>query len=416
MSALPYTGEEPRVFVSYPREDLALVQEELDRFDGLGIRIDFATDEEPIEPARLREAAFYLVLVSDSTEDDPHLRKEISSALQEGKDGLCVHVFDVPLDGPIKLLLKSLPQVSRPSRDDPDHERKSQAYVRRIVQALPDEVKSKPIELPGDERPTAPPPSRPNADLGDGVAAMGNAKLGGIALVAVVVILGILGLILSSDDTDEVPTPTPTVTDEEDTPRKTRKRPRYRASATPLPLSGAAGAANALANALPVAEKALEAGKPADAIQALQVLDAPELPANARGRTKGHLLRARALRRTDQDAQACVEFDAVVQAEPNKVQYRSERSEARMAVSDSEGALEDLSKILELSPKDDFAWSARGDYYLELKRYDEAIADYSQAIQLQPRSKSAYLKRAHAKEQAGDAKGASEDREKALGR
>ncbi len=87
-----------------------------------------------------------------------------------------------------------------------------------------------------------------------------------------------------------------------------------------------------------------------------------------------------------------------------------------MAVKDSEGALEDLSKILELSPKNDFAWSARGDYYLELRRYKEAIADYSQAINLQPGSKSAYLKRAHAKEQAGDTKGAGEDRERALGR
>ena len=416
MSAVAYAGEEPRVFVSYPREDLALVQEELDRLHDLGVRIDFATDEEPIELRRLQEAAFYLVLVSDSTEDDPHLRKEISSALQEGKDGLCVHVFDVPLDGPIKLLLKSLPQVSRPSPDDPEHERKSQAYLRRIVQALPDEVKSRPIELPGDERPAAPPPSRPNTDLGDGVAALGNAKLGGIALAAVVVILVILGLILSSNDPPEVPTPTPTVSDEEDTPRKRSSRPRYRPSSTPLPLSGAAGAANALANALPLAEKALEADKPAEAIEALRVLDAPELPDNARGRTKGHLLRARALRKSNQDKKACAEFDAVIRAEPSKVEYRTERSEARMAVKDSEGALEDLSKILELSPKNDFAWSARGDYYLELRRYKEAIADYSQAINLQPGSKSAYLKRAHAKEQAGDTKGAGEDRERALGR
>jgi tetratricopeptide (TPR) repeat protein len=416
MSAVPYTGDEPRVFVSYPREDLSLVQEELDRLDDLGVRLDFATDEEPVDVSRLQEAAFYLLLVSDSTEDDPHLRKEISSALQEGKDGLCIHVFDVPLDGPIKLLLKSLPQVSRPPKDDPDYQRKAEAYLRRLVQALPDEVKSKPIELPGDDRPAAPPPSRSNPNLGEGVAALGNAKLGGIALVAVVVILGLLSLILSSDDKPPLETPTPTQTEEEDTPRKTRKRPRYRASTTPLPLSGAAGAANALADAIPVAETALEADKPAEALEALKVLDAPELSKNARGRTEAHLLRARALRKTGKDKEACAELGIVIAAQPKRPEHLSERAEAYMALGDSKAALADLSKILELTPKDDFAWSARGDYYLELKRYEEAIADFSQAIELQPRSKGAYLKRAFAKEQSGDAEGASEDREKALGR
>lgn len=416
MSAVPYSGEEPRVFVSYPREDLSLVQEELDRLHDLGVRLDFATDEGPIELSRLQEAAFYLLLISDSTEDDPHLRKEISSALQEGKDGLCVHVFDVPLDGPIKLLLKSLPQVSRPAKDDPDYPRKAEAYLRRLVQALPDEVKSKPIELPGDDRPAPPPPSRPNTDLGEGVAALGNTKLAAIALVAVVLILGVLSLILSSDDAPDAATPSPTQTEGEDRPRKTRKRPRYRASSTPLPLSGAAGAANALADALPVAEKALEEDKPAEAAKALEVLDAPELPKNARGRTRAHLLRARALRKLGKNKEAISDYDAVVAAEPKRPDHVTERAEAHISLGDSKAALADLTKVLELTPKNDFAWSARGDYYLELKQYTKAIEDYTRAIELQPRSKSAYLKRAHAKEQSGDAEGASEDREKALGR
>lgn len=415
MTATPYTGDEARVFVSYPREDLSLIQEEFDRLDDLGIRLDFATDEEPIEISRLQEAAFYLVLVSDSTEDDPHLRKEISSALQEGKDGLCIHVFDVPLDGPINLLLKSLPQVSRPTKDDPDYERKAKAYVRRIVQALPDEVKSRPIELPGDERPAAPPPSRSRDDLGGTVADLGTAKVVGIAVVAVLVVLGILSLILGSDDPPTNPTPTPTVGEDGETPRSSRRRRRPRPSATPTPLSGAASAANALGAALPIAEKALAEGKAADALTALKVLDAPELSKTARGRAKGHLLRARALRKTGKIKEACAEYDVVVAAKPS-LEALSERSDARVSAGDTKGALEDMAAVLKLSPKDDFAWAARGDYYLELKRYKEAIADYTQAIELQPRSKSTYIKRAHAREKVGDAKGAAEDREKALGR
>lgn len=416
MSALPYEGDEPRVFVSYPREDLSLVQEELDRLHDLGVRIDFATDEEPVELRRLQEAAFYLLLVSDSTEDDPHLRKEISSALQEGKDGLCVHVFDVPLDGPIKLLLKSLPQVSRPSKDDPAYERKAEGYLRRIVQALPDEVKSRPIELPGDDRPAPPPPSRPNTDLDAGVAALGNAKLGGIALIAVVALLGILSLILSSDDPPEVPSPTPSVAEDEAAPRKRRKRPRYRTSATPDAPSGAATAANALAEALPLAEKALEEDKPAEAIKALAVLDAAELPENARGRTKGHLLRARALRKAGKNKEALADYDRVVAAEPKVPEYLSQRADVKISLKDSKGALADLTSVLELTPKNEFAWSARGDYYLELKRYKEAIADFTKALELHPTSQSAYLKRAHAKEKSGDTQGANEDREKAFSR
>ncbi|MBL4850577.1 MAG: tetratricopeptide repeat protein [Planctomycetes bacterium] len=416
MSATPYTGTEPRVFVSYPREDLDLVQEELDRLHDLGIRLDYATDEEPVDPARLQEAAFYIVLVSDSTEDDPHLRKEVSIALQEGKDGLCLYVFDVPLDGPIKLLLKSFPQVKRPPKDDPAHERKSEAYVRRIVQALPEEVKSRPIELPGDDRPAPPPPSRSRDDLAEGVASLGNAKLGMIAVVAVLLVLWILSALLSSGDPDPTLPESPTATASTPGPSRRRGRSRPRVSIPPLKVPPGQAAAAALSDGLKAANEALAAGKPEEAIKALSALEAPALAKNARGRTQAHLLRARALVKTGKHKEACLDFDKVLAERSKDTALLSERFEARSAAGDTEGAIADLGAIIKLSKGDEFAWTARGDYYLDLKRYQEAIADYSEAIKLQPRSKSAYLKRSRAKEFAGDAEGAAADREKSIGR
>ena len=412
MSATPYSGDEAYAFVSFPREDRELVQEELDRLHELGVRIDFPEDDEPVAPARLQGASFYLVLVSDSTDDDAHLRKEVSAAIQEGKDGLCIHVFDVPLDGPIKLLLKSLPQVSRPSKDDPEF--KHQAYLRRIVQALPDEVKSRPIELPGDERPAAPPPPRSRDDLGGGVAGLGNAALGGIAAGVGLLILLIVYIALPSSDSNPSPTPTPEASEPSDGPSNRRRRPLLTES--PLIPTPGAKAASALQSGLSTAKAALEKDAPQEAVDALAALDSPDLAKDASARIEGHLLRARAYDRLGKPDEAAKDYDQVIAQRPADAALRSARAEARKSMGDVDGALEDLGKLLELSPKDDFAWAARGDYLLEQKRYAEAIADYSQAIELQPRSRSAYLKRSRARELSGDAAGAAADKEAAYTR
>lgn len=414
MSATPYSGEEPYVFVSFPREDRELIQEELDRLDDLGVRIDFASDDEPVAPKRLQGASFYMVLVSDSTEDDSHLRKEVSSAIQEGKDGLCVHVFDVPLDGPIKLLLKSLPQVTRPGKDDP--EAKQQAYLRRIVQALPDEVKSRPIELPGDDRPAPAPPPRSRDDLGGGVDGMGNLALGGAAIGGVLLILGLLYLVLPSAKPEGSASPTPSASADEDGGGGYTSQRRPVTSATPSPPTPAELATKALQKGLAEAKAALEKDAPADAVKALAPLDAAELPRDASARAEAHLLRARAQDQLGQPALALKDYDQVVALRPDDAALRGARADARKATGDVEGALEDLGKVLELAPKDDFAWCARGDYLLSQRRYEEAIADYSKAIDLQPQSRSAYLKRSRARELAGDSAGAAADKEAAYTR
>lgn len=56
---------------------------------------------------------------------------------------------------------------------------------------------------------------------------------------------------------------------------------------------------------------------------------------------------------------------------------------------------------------------SRGNVHFELRNYQGAIADYTQAIRLDPTSAQAYSKRASVRVMIGDQKGATEDRQKA---
>ena len=49
-------------------------------------------------------------------------------------------------------------------------------------------------------------------------------------------------------------------------------------------------------------------------------------------------------------------------------------------------ALADFTKAIELDPKDAAAWDYRGVVYYELKQWDKAIADYTKTIELDPKN------------------------------
>ena len=81
------------------------------------------------------------------------------------------------------------------------------------------------------------------------------------------------------------------------------------------------------------------------------------------------------------------------------------------------GAIADYSKAIEINPRYSKAYNNRGNAKRSLKDYDGAIADYSKTIEINPNNGSAYKNRGIAKELIGDLKGACADwrRASALG-
>src|SRR5438105_6394118 len=58
-----------------------------------------------------------------------------------------------------------------------------------------------------------------------------------------------------------------------------------------------------------------------------------------------------------------------------------------------EDAISDYTQALQLDPKYAFAYNNRGFAYYNLKQYDKALADYDQALQLDPKHAFAYNNR-----------------------
>jgi tetratricopeptide (TPR) repeat protein len=98
---------------------------------------------------------------------------------------------------------------------------------------------------------------------------------------------------------------------------------------------------------------------------------------------------------------------AIVVSRP-KIYY--ERGWARAEKGDYEGAIADLTKAIELNPKQARAYAERGWARRQRGDYDGAIADYNRAIELAPRVSSAYYdNRGLARLEKGDCGGAIAD-------
>ena len=78
-----------------------------------------------------------------------------------------------------------------------------------------------------------------------------------------------------------------------------------------------------------------------------------------------------------------------------------------------DGAVEDFTTVIELNPNNADAFHSRGLIRLNQRSYYEAIADFDQAIVLNPKFQLAFLNRMEAKESIGDIGGACEDAKKA---
>ena len=76
-------------------------------------------------------------------------------------------------------------------------------------------------------------------------------------------------------------------------------------------------------------------------------------------------------------------------------------------------AIADFNEAIRLNPQLSLAYQNRGDFYHDIGEYDKAIADYSQIIALQPNNAYAYLRRGNARRALGNTNGAPADFHKA---
>ena len=78
-----------------------------------------------------------------------------------------------------------------------------------------------------------------------------------------------------------------------------------------------------------------------------------------------------------------------------------------------EDAIEDYTKAIEIEPNSVFAYRLRGDSKSKLGDYQGAINDYSKAIEIYPNKAYLYNYRSESKRKLGDNEGADEDDRKA---
>ena len=97
--------------------------------------------------------------------------------------------------------------------------------------------------------------------------------------------------------------------------------------------------------------------------------------------------------------------DANVQ---NAISY-NDRGIAKQRKGDLGGALADYDQAIKLNPKNAFAYNNRGTAKEKKGDLDGALADYNQAIQLDPKYAAAYKDRGNAKRKKGDLQGARAD-------
>jgi tetratricopeptide (TPR) repeat protein len=103
------------------------------------------------------------------------------------------------------------------------------------------------------------------------------------------------------------------------------------------------------------------------------------LSANARGHLVGMLMATKAW----DDART--ELSKAIELEPKQAGFWSVRGRAYVELHQYDKAVADCSKAIELDPKMAGAWNNRGYTYHALHQYDKALADLSKAIELDPK-------------------------------
>jgi len=102
-------------------------------------------------------------------------------------------------------------------------------------------------------------------------------------------------------------------------------------------------------------------------------------------------------------------FNDVVEKYPGVYIAYEQRANAKDALGDKRGALDDYDKAIELNPLNAETFNNRGNTEDDLGNHNQAIEDYNKAIKLNPKYTDAYYNRGIAKYSISDFKGAIED-------
>ena len=79
-----------------------------------------------------------------------------------------------------------------------------------------------------------------------------------------------------------------------------------------------------------------------------------------------------------------------IELNPESVIFYIMRGDIYLSVKNYDEAMNDFNKLIELEPENASAYSTRGRCYLKMKRYDESINDYTKAIELNSKDTSSY--------------------------
>jgi tetratricopeptide (TPR) repeat protein len=94
--------------------------------------------------------------------------------------------------------------------------------------------------------------------------------------------------------------------------------------------------------------------------------------------------------------EALAAYDRAISINPRMLDAYNNRATVKLSAGDSTGALADLTKVIELTSDHPLSFYNRGSMYLEVQKYEEAIKDFTRAIEIFMGLTQSYDKKAHA--------------------
>lgn len=111
--------------------------------------------------------------------------------------------------------------------------------------------------------------------------------------------------------------------------------------------------------------------------------------------------------------EAIQDYDSALQIDSSCARARFGRGSAKFQMGDTEGALNEMDKALKIDPEPAFYYH-RAECFYQLERYDDAVADLTICIELEPNQPATYFQRGVALSQQGKSKESIQDFEEAI--
>jgi len=129
---------------------------------------------------------------------------------------------------------------------------------------------------------------------------------------------------------------------------------------------------------------------------------------------EAHLKRALERMSRDDFEGAVADLTRAIEVDPKNALAMARRGESRWELDDVDAAFKDLTQAIEAGLQDAHAFAYRGTILCDRKQYDEAIADHTRAIEVDPLYAFAHTSRGETKRLKGDSAGAIADLTRAI--